>query len=265
MEKTESVCRFTPGELPVVRKHFTLIELLVVVAIIAILAAMLFPALSNARYAAKLTLCLNNLRQIGVGLMQYGGDNNAYYPYKPHGNGGDYVQFGGANGNWRPLLTDCFPINDILNDPLCPPARDLAGIQRNNVKGNYYLFPWFKSQNGADVMKRVGENWTFDNQEFNILATDQLSDNYSKGQARSSHPDRKKGYMVVHSGTGNWYEQYWFVDPVTARGSIDIQHLFNDGSAIKIKDIGVNDPRMIKVPRVTNQMNAVNYLLPKGA
>src|ERR1041385_5282489 len=65
-----------------IRRAFTLIELLVVTAIIAILAALLLPALKRAKDQARMTVNVSNLRQINMALLMYAGDSDSSLPYQ---------------------------------------------------------------------------------------------------------------------------------------------------------------------------------------
>jgi prepilin-type N-terminal cleavage/methylation domain-containing protein len=85
------------------RQGFTLIELLVVIAIIAILAALLLPALAKAREKANQTACISNLKQIGIALALYIDDNDGFFPIAKS------VTATGDDLNWTKTLGPYLP------------------------------------------------------------------------------------------------------------------------------------------------------------
>ncbi len=118
------------------KSGFTLVELLVVIAIIAVLAALLLPALARAKQRAKALQCVSNLKQLGIGCSLYALDNFDHLPETSHQSAswiGKLAVYGVTNVYYCPLDTNAnnritsYAINDFLTpNPFGAPQLDFS-------------------------------------------------------------------------------------------------------------------------------------------
>jgi prepilin-type N-terminal cleavage/methylation domain-containing protein/prepilin-type processing-associated H-X9-DG protein len=164
------------------QRGFTLIELLVVIAIIAILAAMLLPALSKAKQKAQGISCMNNTKQISLAWIMYAGDNNDRTP-GVYDNGSDPGSLALWSTNWcgglvnvPQLSTNTLPLTTgqiypYLKDTKsyhCPADTSMTGgelrvrsysMSQTFGSGGHLPTPQYKTYNKLGNIRNSSETW----------------------------------------------------------------------------------------------------------
>lgn len=137
--------RCTKARTPV-GKAFTLIELLLVIAIIAILISILLPALSGARQAAKLAMCMSNMRQLSLGFTSYSNDrkaNLATYSWNPQEMPSEFADLRTATGNNAFVSACANQAVDIVRRNLKRSPTEQPKFDDRMINRNFAYLPCF--------------------------------------------------------------------------------------------------------------------------
>ncbi|XAL99961.1 prepilin-type N-terminal cleavage/methylation domain-containing protein [Phycisphaeraceae bacterium D3-23] len=253
------------------RNGFTLIELLVVISIIALLIAILLPALGKAKYASKMTQCRSNLHQVGIGAMAFANDNKDIFPpASPAGKPTDIRAFDGTTGEWfdlRDTFEDYANLN-LVQCPLAPRQLDYNQATTPLIEttyGLYWNWKWddFGPYNHQKLEKQ-DDVMTYRDDEFDILAMDYDTINYGASYSEGPHPFANgEAISFPEDGSPNLTLTRWNNWDGTGRGNIDKNYLHTDGSVETYGNISYNHTgydELVRLPSFHSGLGWVVYM-----
>ena len=199
---------------PARKSAFTLIELLVVIAIIGILASLLLPALSRSKEQARLTRCVNNLRQIGTGIMMYLGDHADHFPPEkltdPDSGQSKYtfIALGGVDPRWdhQRFLpkAELRPLNEYIKSPetfRCTSDWGMEQMLCFSYSNVFQLKPSF--------WETAGNSYVYNTTGISPLVARKYPDDVTLGRAKLPWVTTPSKFIMVHEPPARRWGRYF--------------------------------------------------------